>query len=136
MNRESLSALPGDLLRRWAKASKDGKRALVALSSRQENAQWRLEEAVEALNDVCDDMVRWRERNGASGSAVGALIEAYCQEASMRHQMCVMLGNGESTPGFVATWKTEPFVNGPAAERARQEMLFLREIEDLRDRAH
>lgn len=132
----SQSVLPADLLRRWAKASKDGKRALVALGAGQESAQWRLEEAVEALNGVCDEMVEWRERNGAAGSAVAALIEAYCNEASMRHQMCEALSSGEKARGYVAAWKTEPFVNGAAAERARQEMRLLRELEELRDRAH
>jgi hypothetical protein len=136
MNHESLGALPAQLMRRWAKASKDGKRALVALSSGQENAQGCLDEAVEALNVVCDDMVRWRERNKACASPVASLIEAYCHEASVRHQMSVAPANGDGAPAYLAVWKTEPFVNGPMGQRARKEMRLVREMEDLRDRVH
>jgi hypothetical protein len=136
MNHESLGSLPPELLRRWAKASKDGKRALVTLSSGQENAQARLHDAVEALNVVCDDMVRWRERNDACASPVASLIEAYCHEASMRHQMSAALANGEGAPAFLAVWKAEPWVNGPMGQQARQQMRLVREMEDLRDRVH
>ncbi len=137
MQSESLAALPPECLRRWAKASKEGKRALQAFGAGHENARGKLEEAVEALNAVCDDLVEWRDRNGGSGCcAAGALVEAYCNEAAARHQMSVALESGPHVRVYLATWKLEPFVNGMRAEEARLELKLMREVQDLRDRVH
>lgn len=129
-------SLPLPLLGRWAQASKEGKRALQALCAGRDEtmAKKRLSEAVESLLGVCDELVVWwSDAEGGCDGAIAVLIEAMCNEASLRHQASLGL-----TPASVRTllvvWRLQPFVVGPDAEAARAELEVRRLQREARER--
>ncbi len=113
--------IPNDLVSRWSKLSKLGKRALVSYAAGGGNeaaAKEKLEETVSLLLSVADEMAEWRDRGRGVAAASAALIECFCDEASLRHQMLLDLTPETASVALVA-WRLEPFLNSPAAEQVR-----------------
>ena len=111
--------IPADLLGRWAKHSKVGKRALQSYStSETAKAHDKLREAVAGLLLVCDEMTEWLERDGRAPPAARALVQVFCDEAAFRQELCLGLGASNVAVAVVA-WRLEPFLNGPAAEQVK-----------------
>ena len=142
----------------WKKATKEGHTALLAfarLADRpvadrdavwEENAQFavsRVQEAAERCNGLADELVEWLHKEkraqamgAAAAGSVGVVVEAFGDEATMRHHIADSLGQGEHGDGYhacVVAWKLSPFLSSDAVATAVREIKFYREIESLQE---
>jgi hypothetical protein len=105
--------VPSELSSRWTVQVKHGQRALQALvggASFAASHRLVLEAAAE-LQQVVDELRQSELRSSAAGLA---LVEAWSNEASLRHVLALQLAP-QNAAASLAAWKLQPFID--AAEQ-------------------
>lgn len=140
---EAAIALPEALLQRWDKQHKAGLAALqwyaslcannveidVRALQQLDHARAQLAAAAEALQALSDELHGWlriQRRACAPGLvheavvvALGAQVELFAHEASVRHHVSATLSEDGARAALLA-WKARPFLSGTAMQRAQE----------------